>query len=149
MPQVFSSVKAVIKNGHKFLAINQKVKDVVFWDLPGGKVHYGESPQEALIREVREETNLDIEIVGFLGVWWYFRYLDKDQVVCLTFLCQPAFFTSQSRRGQLKNKKVDLSKNPAIENITEFRWLTPKKFLSEEHIIPHQSLSKLIGELKI
>lgn len=39
--------------------------------LPGGHAEYGESPEEAAIREAKEETGLDIEIVDCLG--WEFK----------------------------------------------------------------------------
>lgn len=37
------------------------------WDLPGGKVDAGESFHAALIREVKEETGLDVELVRTVG----------------------------------------------------------------------------------
>ncbi len=37
------------------------------WEFPGGKVAVGESFQEGLIREVREETGLDVALERFLG----------------------------------------------------------------------------------
>jgi 8-oxo-dGTP pyrophosphatase MutT (NUDIX family) len=44
------------------------------WQLPKGLVGRGESPEEAALREVREETGLDCEIVGALEKveYWYF-----------------------------------------------------------------------------
>jgi len=39
------------------------------WDLPGGKIESGESIEEALEREVKEETSLDIEDYSLLGIF--------------------------------------------------------------------------------
>ena len=38
------------------------------WSLPGGRVHAGEALTEAVVREVKEETGLDVEVDGLCGV---------------------------------------------------------------------------------
>ena len=48
-----------------------------YWDLPGGFLDEGEHPLDALRREVREETALEVEPGEFIGVWMD-RYGDAE-----------------------------------------------------------------------
>jgi ADP-ribose pyrophosphatase YjhB (NUDIX family) len=38
------------------------------WSLPGGRVERGESLREAVVREVREETGIDVDVEGLIGI---------------------------------------------------------------------------------
>jgi RimJ/RimL family protein N-acetyltransferase/8-oxo-dGTP pyrophosphatase MutT (NUDIX family) len=55
------------------------------WDLPGGVVEVGESPQLAAAREVREELDLDLPAGALLLTDWLPPWSGWDDAVCLVF----------------------------------------------------------------
>ena len=60
-------VAAIIRQGDKVFATQRGYgpwKD--WWEFPGGKTEPGESPEEALVREIREELSTDISVDRFL-----------------------------------------------------------------------------------
>ena len=59
------------------------------WEFPGGKVEYGESPQEALVRELREELQIDAEVGTELAR--YEHEYPSGSRVHLLFFVVPAF----------------------------------------------------------
>ena len=61
---------AVVKHDDKILLIKRKhAPGIGKWALPGGIVEYGETVEQAAIREVKEETNIDITIEKLLNVY--------------------------------------------------------------------------------
>lgn len=55
------------------------------WDLPGGVVEVGESPQLAVAREVREELALDVDAGPLLLTDWLPPWSGWDDALCLVF----------------------------------------------------------------
>ncbi len=47
----------------------QRRRDTGQWAIPMGKMELGERPSECAIRETAEETGVDVEITGLLGVY--------------------------------------------------------------------------------
>ena len=58
-----------------------------YWELPGGGLEYGETPHTALIRELKEETCLDIRILK--PVYTFTAIRPHYQTVGVGFLCIP------------------------------------------------------------
>ncbi len=64
------SVGAVVWRGDDVLLIRRaRAPFQGQWSIPGGKVEYGETLEDALLREVREETGVEIALTGLIGVY--------------------------------------------------------------------------------
>lgn len=134
--KVFPAVHALIERDGQYLFIEQTVLDVhQFWDLPGGKVDFGENPYDTLKREVQEEVGLQIIIHEPLGLWWFTRLNDGNQVVSTVFRC-----TADAA-------DVILDRNPTGETITGFRWLTINEYLAGEFTPSNASLTRLLENM--
>jgi ADP-ribose pyrophosphatase YjhB (NUDIX family) len=59
-------------------------RDMDLWNLPGGGLESGELPTEAAIREVLEETGLEVAVERLVGVYGKFS---RDELV-FAFTCQ-------------------------------------------------------------
>lgn len=67
---IFIGVGAVVFRGDDILVIKRgKPPFEGQWSIPGGALEYGERLADAVTREVREETGLEIEILGLLDVF--------------------------------------------------------------------------------
>ncbi len=62
------TIDIIIEIGDKIVLIERK-NPPYGWAIPGGFVDYGESVEHAAIREAKEETSLDIELIHLFGVY--------------------------------------------------------------------------------
>jgi 8-oxo-dGTP diphosphatase len=60
---------AIIQNKGKLLIARRPAGDMLAgrWEFPGGKVEVGETPEECLCREIKEELNMEITIVQYFS----------------------------------------------------------------------------------
>lgn len=63
------TVDALIYDERRGIVLVRRKNTPLGWALPGGFVDYGESVEQAAIREAKEETGLDVLLTGLLGVY--------------------------------------------------------------------------------
>lgn len=63
------TVDVVVHLPQKGVLLVRRANPPYGWALPGGFVDYGETVEQAAVREAREETGLNVELTGLLGVY--------------------------------------------------------------------------------
>jgi 8-oxo-dGTP diphosphatase len=96
---------AIIIEGYKILATRRSrgMHLAGFWEFPGGKIESGETAEECIIREIREELNIEISVEKQLKPVKH-HYPEKS-IRLIPFICK------------LKAGKITLTDH------SEFRWL--------------------------
>jgi ADP-ribose pyrophosphatase YjhB (NUDIX family) len=67
--KVTSAVAAVIEDAAGRVLLCRQAGGHQLWVLPGGKIRAEESPVHAIIRDIREETGLETEVVELIGMY--------------------------------------------------------------------------------
>ncbi|MFB6245167.1 MAG: NUDIX domain-containing protein [Candidatus Nanohaloarchaea archaeon] len=113
---MYAGVKALIERDGKYLLVGSGVEGEILWSLPGGRLEKGERPTEALEREVKGETSLDIEPGETVGMY-SFRVESKDMHVCLTV------FEAASVEGE---PELD-TEHAREDGLEDYRWMTEEE----------------------
>ena len=74
------------------------------WTLPGGGMEVGESAEQTAVREVSEETGLDVELTGLLGLDSLYLELPDDEDADEPFHSFRVLFTGAVLGGRLRDE---------------------------------------------
>ncbi|MDA2382181.1 NUDIX domain-containing protein [Bacillus cereus] len=113
------SVAAIIKNEQGDILFQYSGGE--YWSLPAGAIEPGETPEEAVIREVWEETGLKVQVKKqkevFGGEEFRYTYANGDKVeyIVVVFECEISGGELKSIDGEsLKLKYFPLSEKPLL-----------------------------------
>ncbi len=77
---------AVVRDGKVLYVRRNYEPNKDFWTLPGGYAEHTETLDEAVRRELREETGIEVSVTGVIGVRT--RYGEKGGAVLVVFRCE-------------------------------------------------------------
>lgn len=111
------AVQAVVERDGKLLLCRRaREPSKGRWDFPGGFLEEDEHPLDALVRELREETGLEIAPDGFVGVWIEPDY-DGRTVLALTW-----------------DARVAGGEERPADDVAELRWFGPDELPADEEL---------------
>ncbi|WP_116245619.1 NUDIX hydrolase [Nocardiopsis sp. FIRDI 009] len=111
------------------------------WVPPGGVLELDETPEQCVVREVREETGIEAKPVRLVGVYKNMNLA----VVSLAFRCEPV--GGELRMSDESSVATWLSPEEAVERCPEARGVRIRDALSEDgpHVRAHDGTSLLPG----
>ena len=89
-----------------------------YWDIPGGMVELGELPQEALVRETKEEVNLDVKVIKILHEDSNY---DKEKDIVFTRLVYKCELLDKENISNIILQEDEHSEYRLINNLEEMK----------------------------
>jgi 8-oxo-dGTP pyrophosphatase MutT (NUDIX family) len=110
------SIKGVlVRDGRVVLMHNERDE----WELPGGRIEPGETPEQTVAREITEESGLPVDVDEILDAWVYHIAVAAKDVFIVTYGCTttssvvPVLSHEHSRIGEFSEDEVSELRMPA------------------------------------
>ena len=126
MEQEKSCGAIVINKNNKILLVHHNAGH---WDFPKGHIENGETEEQTAIREVKEETNIDIIINNKYR--YTTSYSPKENV-----MKEVVYFLAQN---------IDEDKKPQLEEVSEVKWFTLEEAINT---ITYENSKEILNKLK-
>ena len=126
MEQEKSCGAIVINKNNKILLVYYNAGH---WDFPKGHIENGETEEQTAIREVKEETNIDIIINNKYR--YTTSYSPKENV-----MKEVVYFLAQN---------IDEDKKPQLEEVSEVKWFTLEEAMNT---ITYENSKEILNKLK-
>ncbi|MEV4144425.1 NUDIX hydrolase [Amycolatopsis sp. NPDC049691] len=78
------SIKGVLVRNDRVLLVHNERDE---WELPGGRIEPGETPEQTVAREITEETGLPVDVAEILDAWMYHIAVANKDVFIVTYGC--------------------------------------------------------------
>ncbi len=111
---------ALIVKDNRVLLVKRAVEPCQgCWDIPGGFLEPGEHPLDGMLREVKEETGLDVRVIGLLGVYMDRYKFDGEDFFTLNhyYVVEPIGGTLRAADDVDAYEWFDLGDLPAADKI--------------------------------
>jgi ADP-ribose pyrophosphatase YjhB (NUDIX family) len=122
----------IVKDNRVLLVLRAVEPFTGCWDIPGGFLEAGEHPYAGMVREVKEETGLDVRAIELLGVYMDRYALDDDDFYTLNH-----YYLVEPIGGTLR----------AADDVNAYRWF-PLDALPDDKTIAFEHAKVVLRDLK-
>jgi ADP-ribose pyrophosphatase YjhB (NUDIX family) len=139
-------VYGILIHEDKLLVSDERIKGMNITKLPGGGLEYGEGTIECVIREFKEELDLDIEVVSHFYTTDFFvnsAFSINNQVISIYYTVKAKMeFNPKSAGFKIASKTFDFDKKK--EGAQSMRWVDLDKISENDFTF---IIDKRIGEM--